>query len=121
MSEYIKEAGFYSYDAADDTDDPVRRWIGREVKRFLHEADIHLPFLRALSSAKTDVAAETREMHNANGEEAMDLSGDEFDAGDDEVADEAELDPLLLTNASRWDHFLDWVATKHRGPMGARH
>lgn len=39
VSRYLKEAGFYSYDAASDTDHPVARWIGREVKRFLHEAD----------------------------------------------------------------------------------
>ena len=33
VSEYLSAAGFYSYDAADDSDDPVKRWIGREVKR----------------------------------------------------------------------------------------
>ena len=37
VRDYLKEAGFYSYDAADDSDDPVKRWIGREVKRFLHD------------------------------------------------------------------------------------
>ena len=45
VSQYIAAAGFYSYDAADESDDPVKRWIGREVKRFLHEADQHIPFL----------------------------------------------------------------------------
>ena len=45
VSKYLKAAGFYSYDAADESDDPVKRWIGREVKRFLHEADCLLPFL----------------------------------------------------------------------------
>ena len=56
VSAYLKAAGFYSYDAADDSDDPVKRWIGREVKRFLHEADHHLPFLLALSSGQIDVS-----------------------------------------------------------------
>ena len=46
VSRYLKAAGFYSYDAADESDDPVKRWIGREVKRFLHEADQH-PFFAA--------------------------------------------------------------------------
>eukprot|EP00965_Chrysotila_dentata_P052066 1728037-Pleurochrysis_carterae.AAC.1 len=28
---YLKKAGFYSYDAAADDENPVSRWIGREV------------------------------------------------------------------------------------------
>eukprot|EP00966_Prymnesium_polylepis_P309378 7148964-Prymnesium_polylepis.1 len=56
VSKYVSAAGFYSYDAADDSDDPVKRWIGREVKRFLHEADQHLPFLLRLSSGQIDVS-----------------------------------------------------------------
>eukprot|EP00965_Chrysotila_dentata_P235441 6200755-Pleurochrysis_carterae.AAC.1 len=39
---YLRDAGFYSYDAAADDENPVMRWIGREVKRFLREADVHL-------------------------------------------------------------------------------
>ena len=27
---YLKKAGFYSYDAAADDEDPVKRWIGRD-------------------------------------------------------------------------------------------
>ena len=38
VADYLREAGFYSYAADDDSDDPVKRWIGREVKRFLHRA-----------------------------------------------------------------------------------
>eukprot|EP00965_Chrysotila_dentata_P081019 2674273-Pleurochrysis_carterae.AAC.1 len=36
---YLKEAGFYSYYAAADDENPVMRWIGREVKGFLAEAE----------------------------------------------------------------------------------
>ena len=68
VSEYLKAAGFYSYDAASDEDDPVKRWIGREVKRFLHEADEHLPFLLSLSSGAIDVGSETAAATNAAGE-----------------------------------------------------
>ena len=35
VKDYLKEKGFYSYDAASIDEDPVSRWIGREVKRFL--------------------------------------------------------------------------------------
>eukprot|EP00966_Prymnesium_polylepis_P151013 3488607-Prymnesium_polylepis.1 len=45
ISNYLKAAGFYSYDAASENEDPTAHWIGREVKRFLHEADRHVPFL----------------------------------------------------------------------------
>ena len=109
VSAYLKAAGFYSYDAADDSDDPVKRWIGREVKRFLHEADQHLPFLLGLSSAQIDVSPETAAATNAAGEEEMDVSGDEFEPTDDEVAAEAARAPLISLNADRWDHFLGWV------------
>ena len=53
--DYLKKAGFYSYDAAADDEDPVKRWIGREVKRFLQEAHIHLPFLLQLAAAPPEV------------------------------------------------------------------
>lgn len=109
VSKYLKAAGFYSYDAADDTDDPVKRWIGREVKRFLHEADMHLPFLLTLSSCETDVAPETEDMLNDDGDEEMDLSGDDFEPDETEVEQEEKEESLLERNASRWDRFLSWV------------
>ena len=109
VSEYLSAAGFYSYDAADESDDPVKRWIGREVKRFLHEADQHLPFLLGLSSGQIDVCEETAAATNAAGEEEMDVSGDEFEPTDEEVAAEAERTPLIHLNAERWDRFLSWV------------
>jgi hypothetical protein len=109
VSRYLKAAGFYSYDAADDSDDPVKRWIGREVKRFLHEADQHLPFMLGLSSGQIDVSEDIAAVTNASGEEAMDVSGDEFEASAEEVEAEAARMPLIGLNADRWDRFLTWV------------
>ena len=51
LREYLKKAGYYSYNAAADDEDPVTRWIGREAKRFLSEAHIHLPYLLQLAAA----------------------------------------------------------------------
>ena len=49
---YLKSCGFYSYDAAAaEEENPVMRWIGREVKRFLAEAHIHVPFLLRVVAA----------------------------------------------------------------------
>ena len=64
VRDYLKKAAFYSYDAAADDEDPVKRWIGREVKRFLEEAHVHLPFLLQLAAAPPEVceaAAEQRD------------------------------------------------------------
>ena len=58
VRDYIKAAGFYSYDAAADDENPVMRWIGREVKRFLREAHIHLPFLLRLANAPPELAGD---------------------------------------------------------------
>jgi hypothetical protein len=110
VSEYLKAAGFYSYDAADDSDDPVKRWIGREVKRFLHEADQHLPFLLNLSSTSIDVSPDNGATINAAGEEEMDISGNKFEPTEEEVAAEAARAPLIILNAERWDAFLSWVS-----------
>ena len=109
VANYLKEAGFYSYDAADEGDDPVKRWIGREVKRFIHEAHLHLPFMLRLSSGQIDVCDETAAHTNAAGEEEMDLSDDEFAPTAEQIAAEKAREPLLFKNASRWDRFLDWV------------
>lgn len=110
VAQYLRAAGYYSYDADSDTDDPVKGWIGREVKRFLHEADQHLPFLLQLAAGQSDVSAETLAATNENGEEEMDLSGDEFEPTAEEVAAETSELPLLQLNAERWDTFLKWVA-----------
>eukprot|EP00966_Prymnesium_polylepis_P093014 2153033-Prymnesium_polylepis.1 len=109
VREYLKAAGYDSDEAASDEDDPVKRWIGREVKRFLHEADVHLPFLLGLASARIDTDPETEGHFNAAGEEMMDISDDEDAPTEEEVAAEQSREPLVLTNAKRWDDFLDWV------------
>ena len=58
VRKYVIEQGFYSYNAAGDTDDPVSRWIGREVKKFLAEAHIHLPVLLRAANAPPDLLPE---------------------------------------------------------------
>ena len=51
VRELFRDAGFYAYDAAADDEDPTKRWIGREVKKFLAQAHLHLPFLLHLAAA----------------------------------------------------------------------
>ena len=68
---YCKAAGFYSYDAAADDEDPTKHWIGREVKRFLVNAHLHLPFLLQVASAPIDSIPELAQFVNGAGEEEM--------------------------------------------------
>ena len=113
---YLKEAGYYSYDAASDDEDPVKRWIGREVRRFLSEAHMHLPFLLQVAHAPIDQIPDT---HPANvgteaddagsGDEEMDVEGDEFEPTFEEIDVEEQEEPDLMQDASRWDRFLDSV------------
>ena len=49
------------------------RWIGREVKRFLAEAHIHVPFLLRVVAAPPDMDADMASMMNESGE----LKGEE--------------------------------------------
>ena len=79
------------------------------MKRFLHEAYLHLPFLLALAAGQIDVCEETLAATNEAGKEEMDLSGDAFEPTAEEVQAEAALTPLLQRNATRWDEFLNWV------------
>ena len=55
VRDYLIGCNFYSYNAADVEEDPVKRWIGREVKRFLSEAHVHLPFLLQVAAAPPEV------------------------------------------------------------------
>ena len=56
VKEYLRLAGFYSYDAAAaEEESPVMRWIGREVTKFLEAADLHLPFLLRVAAAPAEV------------------------------------------------------------------
>ena len=106
VREFCKEAGFYSYDAASDDEDPAKRWIGREVKRFLENADKYLPFLLQLAHFPDD-----------------DLDVDDNDDGyvaddtyaptaDDLAAEELE-EPDMMKDAARWDRFLELVRAFH--------
>ena len=71
MREYCKAAGFYSYDAASEDEDPTKHWIGREVKKFISEAATHISFLLQLAAAPADCIPEMAEFANAAGAQAM--------------------------------------------------
>ena len=66
---YFKNAGFYSYDAASVDEDPVKHWIVREVKRFIEQSHLHLPFLLHLAAAPIDYIPEMADAVNDDGEE----------------------------------------------------
>lgn len=105
---YLKAASFYSYDAAaDNSENPVMRWIGREVKKFIADAPIHLPFLLRLVAAP-NLDADMAEMANEDGE--MDLQeDDELHLGEpsaEDIAAEAEAEPAMMRAADVWDNFL---------------
>ena len=108
VRDYVKAANFYSYDAASDEEDPVKRWIGREVKRFLEEAHVHLPFLLRLAAAPADVVEEIGECVNADGEQTMD-SDSEYEPDEETLAAEESEESLMCSNAGVWDHFLTYV------------
>ena len=55
------------------------------------------------------MSADTAEAVNSDGEEEMDVSGDEYEATEEQVATEASMPSQLHLNASRWDCFLDWA------------
>lgn len=64
VAAYLSEQHFYSYDAKSKDEDPCSHWIGREVKRFIKEASIHLPVLLRLAHAPADVVDELNEKLN---------------------------------------------------------
>ena len=109
VADYLRQAHFYSYDAADDGDDPVKRWIGREVQRFCHEADQHLPFLLSLAAGTIDISDDAGVALNAAGEEEMDLAGSAFAPTAQEVQNEMEQPSLIDELAGYWDNYLDWM------------
>ena len=108
IGKYVRDMGFYSYDAASLDDDPCSHWIGREVKRFLNEAHLHLPFLLQIAAAPADVCAEMAATANVDGEMEMAFD-DEYAPTAEEIAAEEKLEPLMMLNAQRWDDFLDYV------------
>ena len=104
----MRSKGFYSYDAASDDEDPVKRWIGREVKRFLDEAHQHLPFLLGIAAAPADVVDEAEAGMASDGTASM-AADDEFAPTPEELAAEAKCDSVLEANGDRWDRFLAYV------------
>eukprot|EP00966_Prymnesium_polylepis_P030280 704024-Prymnesium_polylepis.1 len=113
ISNYLKAAGFYSYDAASIDEDPAAHWIGREVKRFLDEADKHVPFLLQVASAPADVCEAMNEHANTNGEQVME-DDDEYAVTEEELEQEEREEPLMMLNAARWDNFLELVRAIHK-------
>jgi hypothetical protein len=109
VRDYLIAANFYSYDAASPDEDPVKRWIGREVKRFLEESHIHLPFMLQLASAPADIfddaADELAACTNDHGEQTMEFDPDYAPDAATLEAEERE-ESLMCSNATIWDHFL---------------
>ena len=112
VSNYLKAAGFYSYDAASVDEDPTAHWIGREVKRFLFEADKHVPFLLQLASAPADVCEDMALNENDKGEQEMEYD-DEYAPTEEELEQEEKEEPIMMQNAARWDNFLALVRSIH--------
>jgi hypothetical protein len=118
IRDYCKAAGFYSYDAASLDEDLVSHWIGREVKRFLDEAHVHLPFLLQIAAAPADCIPDIAECTNADGEQEMEYDP-EYAPTAEEIAQEEEEEPLMMQNAACWDHFLQLVRkTQEPWPQG---
>ena len=112
VAEYLKAKGFYSYDASSEDEDPVSHWIGREIKRFLAEAHLHLPFILRIAAAPVDCVPETAEWRNDKAEQTLDHD-DEYATTPEEIAAEEKEEPLMLQNAARWDNFLALVRSIH--------
>lgn len=91
------------------------RWIGREVKRFIKEADIHLPFLLRIAAAPADMDADMANMVNQAGELELE-EDDELNVADQDLATEEDVqqeeqdEPAMMEAARKWDHFLELVA-----------
>ena len=109
MRAYTKQAGFYSYDAASDSEDPCKHWIGREVKRFIATAHLHLPFMLQLAAAPIDTVPELAATRNLALEEEMELD-EEYAPTEEEIEEEESLEPLMMQNAQAWDNFLIMVS-----------
>ena len=110
VREYMKGAGYYSYDAASVDEDPVKHWIGREVKRFLSEAHVHVPFLLQLAAAPIELIPDSVQqfMNDAN-EEEMDLDDDAFAPTDAEIEREQNEEPTMMQHADMRDNYIAWV------------
>ena len=118
MRDFCKAAGFYSYDASSDDEDPVKHWIGREVKRFIEKAEEMVPFLLQIASAPAECIPGMAAV--LNGEDEMEMEEDDaYAPSADDIAEEEKEEPLMMQNADRWDHFFALVeALSRRWPQG---
>ena len=115
---FCKDAGFYSYDAASEDEDPVKHWIGREVKRFIEKAEHMVPFLLQIAAAPADCIPDMAAMTNEDGEMEMD-DDDEYSPTAEDIEREEQEEPLMMQNAGRWDTFFALVAAISRAwPQG---
>eukprot|EP00965_Chrysotila_dentata_P006173 201596-Pleurochrysis_carterae.AAC.1 len=103
---YLRENGFFSYDAAADDENPVRRLIGREVKRFLREADIHLPFLLRIAAVPDEVLGDLVQNTRTSAAEIEFDEDEELAVTADELAQESSELPQMMEHAGMWDNFL---------------
>ena len=118
VRDFCKAAGFYSYDASSDDEDPVKHWIGREVKRFIEKAEEMVPFLLQIASAPAECIPGMAAV--LNGEDEMEMEEDDaYAPSADDIAEEEKEEPLMMQNADRWDHFFALVeALSRRWPQG---
>jgi hypothetical protein len=113
VRDFCKKAGFYSYDAASEDEDPCKHWIGREVKRFIEQAENMLPFLLQIAALPAEMMADMAAATNSDDEMEMD-DDDEYSPTEEDVEREEELEPIMMQNAARWDHFFALVESISR-------
>ena len=107
IAEYLSSHGFFSYNALSLDDDPTKSWIGREVKKFLAESHVHLPFLLCVASAPIDVLEGDPAEKDGSG--IAYAADDPYAPSPEDLAAEAALEPLMVQSAEYWDNFLEWV------------
>ena len=93
-------------------------WTGREVKRFLAVAHIHLPFLLRVVAAPLDMDADTASMMNEAGElrgqEEDELNLAQCEPSEEELSREEDEEPVMMMHAGIWDRFLAMEAEAQR-------
>ena len=108
VKQYLRAAGFYSYDAeAAAEESPVQRWIGREVKRFLEQGAVHLPFLLRVAAAPAEIisGAQAPPVNDAGEIELDDEDEEDDQPTEEEIQAEEETEPTMMKHATYWDNF----------------
>ena len=115
VRDFCKNAGFYSYDTASVDEDPCKHWIGREVKRFIEKAEDMVPFLLQIAALPAECMPEMATAMNGDGEMESDGGGRRVLADmEEDIEREEELEPVMMKNAGRWDHFFVLVESISR-------